>query len=339
MYWNLTDIRNAFIGGLLIALASSLHLWLKGRVTGMSGVFNGLIKVDNTFFWKLNLFSGLVFSSCMSVVMLGSKVQDQVFDSFQSYGAGNSVLLLVLSGLLVGLGTKLGNGCTSGHGVCGLPRLSPRSLVAVPVFMATGFLMANLMYYVFPSKQEMVINYDPQAFINIFLAASVIIPLVSLAVVKKTQDQIADVLVSFVVGAIFGAGLLISGMTRRTKVLGFLTFNSNWDPALMFVMMGAILGNVAPFNYLIRNQKKPLFGTTMVAKNTGKIDFTLILGAALFGLGWGLGGVCPGPVLVGIPYYFPVLALYFVPAMAAGQYLGEFLLKPSKEKSVKLLNN
>jgi len=329
MILDLQDIQNAFLGGLLISLASSLHLWLKGRVTGMSGIFNGIIKFDNTFVWKLNIFCGLVFASCMAFKQYDIDLQGKAlfFDNLQTYGTANSVKNVLLAGFLVGLGTKLGNGCTSGHGVCGLPRLSPRSLVAVPVFMATGFLMANFIYKFFPPNENMEVVYDPRPYIDIFLGISVIVPVISLIVVKKQLEQITDVLISFIVGAIFGAGLLLSGMTKRSKVLGFLTFDNNWDPSLMFVMIGAILGNAIPFNYLIRNQKKPVFGSTMVPKSAGDIDFKLILGASLFGLGWGLGGVCPGPALVNLPIFFPVMIKYFLPSMAAGQYLGEKLDK------------
>jgi len=131
-------------------------------------------------------------------------------------------------------------------------------------------------------------------------------------------------------------------MTKKSKVLGFLTFDSNWDPSLMFVMMGAIAGNVIPFNYLIRNDKKPVFGTSMPTKNMGGIDFKLILGASLFGLGWGMGGVCPGPALVAAPIYFPVMIKYFLPTMAAGQYFGEIIgkfLDGSQDNNVKVKNS
>jgi uncharacterized membrane protein YedE/YeeE len=129
-----------------------------------------------------------------------------------------------------------------------------------------------------------------------------------------------------VAGALFGAGLAISGMTDPARVIGFLNVFGKWDPALLFVMAGAVaiygLGM-----FVLRNIRAEKL-TVSPAKNLGcnlklppagpsSIDRQLVIGAAIFGVGWGLGGFCPGPSLANLGA-FRLEALVFVPAMAIG---------------------
>lgn len=104
--------------------------------------------------------------------------------------------------------------------------------------------------------------------------------------------------VAFAVGYIFTLGLGISGMTQPQKVMGFLDF-SNWDPALLFVMLGAI-GIHAVAYPLIRRRPLPLLDKQWHVPASKKITLKLIFGAALFGIGWGLGGYCPGPAVASL---------------------------------------
>ncbi len=100
-------------------------------------------------------------------------------------------------------------------------------------------------------------------------------------------------------GLIFGAGLVVSGMTDPQKVLAFLTLNAHWDPALIFVMGSAVLVATAGFA-LTRRRVKPLFDEIFRTPVNTVIDKRLISGAAVFGVGWGVAGFCPGPALVGV---------------------------------------
>jgi uncharacterized membrane protein YedE/YeeE len=109
-------------------------------------------------------------------------------------------------------------------------------------------------------------------------------------------------LVGFGVGIIFGAGLIVSGMTKKSKILNFLVFSKDWDPSLCFVLMTSVLLNFFSFKIILGN-KKPVLGEKfeIVANNT--INLQLILGGILFGIGWGLSGFCPGPVLTMFPVF------------------------------------
>lgn len=107
------------------------------------------------------------------------------------------------------------------------------------------------------------------------------------------------ILASFICGLIFGAGLLISGMTQPEKVLGFLDILGNWDATLAFVMAGAVA--VASIGFaLARRRTAPLFAAKFSWPERRDIDTPLVSGAILFGIGWGLVGICPGPALVNL---------------------------------------
>ena len=128
---------------------------------------------------------------------------------------------------------------------------------------------------------------------------------------------------SLLSGFIFGLGLTVSSMTNPAKVIGFLDITDNWDPSLMFVMIGAIAIS-APLFYLLRNKTKPLFDLKFEIPTTKKIDKKLILGASIFGIGWGTVGFCPGPAIASLALLKPV-SIMFVIAMASGFYMSKFV--------------
>ena len=132
-------------------------------------------------------------------------------------------------------------------------------------------------------------------------------------------------LVLFVSGVLFGVGLAVSGMTDPGRVVGFLDVTGSWDPSLIFVMGGAVatlgLGLLA-WRRLAGGSG--WFGTTLPARDTAPVDRRLVLGALVFGVGWGLGGYCPGPAIANLSAW-RLDALVFVPAMAAGMGLARSL--------------
>ena len=117
-------------------------------------------------------------------------------------------------------------------------------------------------------------------------------------------------------GIIFGVGLVISGMTNPEKVIGFLSITHNWDASLIFVMGGAIIVT-APFFYLLRNKNKSLLGLDINLPQKKELNKKLFIGAFLFGAGWGLIGLCPGPAVSSIALFEPI-TLIFLLAMLAG---------------------
>ena len=125
-----------------------------------------------------------------------------------------------------------------------------------------------------------------------------------------------------VAGALFGAGACISGMVRPSKVIGFLDWRSGaWDATLLVVMASALLVSVLAWR-VVGRQRGPWLGGSFPARPSPAIDAKLLAGAALFGLGWGLSGYCPGPAVVSLVSHVPG-ALVFVAAMIAGMWIGE----------------
>ena len=123
-------------------------------------------------------------------------------------------------------------------------------------------------------------------------------------------------------GALFGVGLTVSRMTDPTVVLGFLDVFGEFDPTLAFVLAGAVGTTMVAFHFVLR-RGQPLFETDFKLPTSQVIDRPLLVGAAIFGLGWGLAGYCPGPALVGAAAGVDT-ALLFVPAMLLGSLLHRF---------------
>ncbi len=123
-------------------------------------------------------------------------------------------------------------------------------------------------------------------------------------------------LAGFGAGALFGVGLVVSGMTRPSKVVGFLDVFGAWDASLAFVMVGAILVHFVAHR-LITRRRSPLFEARFHLPRQKDVDARLVLGAAIFGVGWGLGGYCPGPGLVGAASG-AMEAIFFVVGMSTG---------------------
>lgn len=129
--WNAFTPWSALIGGVLIGIAAAMFVLLNGRIAGISGVLGGLLRpVRGDVAWRAAFVAGLV----------GAPLVYALFAAPPAARIDAGTAALVLAGLLVGIGTRYGSGCTSGHGVCGLSRLSPRSLVATGTFMAAGFV-------------------------------------------------------------------------------------------------------------------------------------------------------------------------------------------------------
>jgi uncharacterized membrane protein YedE/YeeE len=130
-----------------------------------------------------------------------------------------------------------------------------------------------------------------------------------------------NLVTAFLSGLLFGAGLILSGMSNPAKVLAFLDVAGTWDPSLVFVMVGAIVVAALAFR-VARTRMRPLFGSHIHVPGAGRIDTPLVLGSTVFGIGWGLVGYCPGPALTALAVGGRA-TLLFVAAMVAGMAIFE----------------
>lgn len=126
-------------------------------------------------------------------------------------------------------------------------------------------------------------------------------------------------IIALLVGIIFGVGLIIAQMTNPSKIIGFLTFGQNWDSSLLFVMASAVFFSFFAFNFIKQNNKT-LLNLDFEIPNRTDINLSLIAGAAIFGTGWGMVGLCPAPAIVSLAFGNSQ-TLLFVMSMLVGMYL------------------
>tara|TARA_B100000073_G_C23600781_1_gene520334 strand:+ start:67 stop:480 length:414 start_codon:yes stop_codon:yes gene_type:complete len=126
-------------------------------------------------------------------------------------------------------------------------------------------------------------------------------------------------LISLISGIIFGIGLTISGMVNPQKVLGFLNIFDQWDPSLIFVMVGAII-IFAPLHFIFKRKSRPIFAKNFIKIEKKVVDKQLIFGSGLFGAGWGLAGLCPGPAISSISF-LSLNSMIFVLFMFVGFFI------------------
>jgi uncharacterized protein len=289
---NFTPLTSLF-GGALIGLSAVVLMLLNGRIAGISGItagmFSGLGSANDRG-WRVAFVVGVVCAPLMVMFATGER---------PAITFPAPIAVMTIAGLLVGFGTVLGNGCTSGHGVCGMARLSVRSIVATLVFMGAGIATT-------------------------FVARHL---LAGAWVMERTLSGLAA-------GLLFGAGLAISEMINPAKVLNFLDLAGDWDPSLALVMVGALAVTAVGYKIVLR-RSQPLFDSQFNVPTRVDLDPSLILGASLFGIGWGLGGYCPGPALAGLGFgsretlvFVAAMLLGMVAARLSGKFFNGLTWKP-----------
>ncbi|GAA6013191.1 hypothetical protein JCM10207_006200 [Rhodosporidiobolus poonsookiae] len=326
----------SFVGGLLLSYSTSALLVGQGQLLGCSGVahstLSGLVgqqknkvadKKDKLLGpstatsprWKLAALSGLLSGGFLLKLLqptLEAWTMAPIFDppiSLASYGPERAIA----AGFLVGVGTKLANGCTSGHMLLGLARLSKRSLAAVLTFFTTALLTSRLA----PYPHLGAFTYSsfspfraalpaPLAYALLALPLFLCVPQLtySLPLFRKRPAQ-ASAVHAFSTGVVFSIGLALAGMSRPSKVLAFFYLPLSipgappppaaWDPSLAMVALGGLLPNVAVWQ-AVKGWRTPMKGTSWNVPRGENVDARLLVGAALFGVGWGLSGICPGPL-------------------------------------------
>ncbi|GIL62605.1 hypothetical protein Vafri_16786 [Volvox africanus] len=308
----------AVLGGLLLGIATAGKLLTTGRVLGISGAVKGLVAGDLAS-WRFAFLMGMALGSVALMAALPG--------AFEALPQTLPVWRTVLAGLFVGVGSSMGNGCTSGHGICGSARLSPRSFAYTATFMASGMLMATLTgsaaaLKIAPLPAALAMPTVAEAQLAAVVAAGGIAAFAALAAVQRfmgeatpmpptpqggsSQQQLPqsrrfELASELLAGCIFALGLGLSGMSRPSKVVGFLTLGvPSWDPSLPFVMAGAVAVAMVAYQGVMRFQMmpKPLFCPTFQIPTSSVIDTKLLAGGVIFGAGWGLAGICPGPALV-----------------------------------------
>lgn len=305
-----TNVVAALIGGVLIGTASALYMAVAGKVAGCSGSvkacvlattpFDGGKPTDASRVSNILFAGGLVTSG-----IVVSFVAPWTFENYAPLSADWATY--VFGGLLVGSGTYFGNGCTSGHGLAGLSRFSLRSLVATPIFMVAAALTSMI-------KSQFAVG-DMAPFVEITGAQLESIGWISLGLLilaipmfifalSSSNGANGDVMMRRALlysgiwcGCTFGAGLCIGGMARPSSISGALS-PQRFDLTLWILFMTALAVTFVGYRlcerFIAARKEKAR------ALKQGPINGRLVCGALLFGVGWGLTGMCPGPILVGL---------------------------------------
>lgn len=311
-------------GGSLIGLSAASLLLFNGDVLGasclISSTFTNPQKTlqDPSQVWKFVLLAAFLLTS---TYVLGPEFSIDVRTNTDPSIPTLSPFAYALAGLLVGFGTKLGNGCTSGHGVCGLGRSSPRSFAAVMTFMMSAIAtVAVSAPDSFLADYTSILRAESPVELNPGLGGKFTTSVVCMAILdyyhvsKKfspAQDKL-KLFASALAGVLFASGLAISQMVVGSKLYGFLNVGSittgGWDPTLATVLGTAVPISFVAYQFVegftwfptMGNRKrlsKPMLASKFSVPTNRRIDSNLIIGSAIFGVGWGIGLVCPGPAL------------------------------------------
>lgn len=320
---------HALTGGAILGVATVGKLLLSGRVLGISGSFKGTLTEGDLSPWRFAFLGGLVASGML----------DAAWDPAQVAEPLPGMARIITAGLLVGAGTGMGNGCTSGHGICGNSRFSVRSMAYTVTFMAAGAAAATL----FDTNAALGVNSAHSALNDLVIPAADVmtkyagivaasaaaflgIGAASKALAKKNDDESTaahktlSLVAEALAGLVFGVGLTVSGMRRAAKVSGFLSATAtSFDPSLMLVMGGAMAVAIPGFA-VAKNKPKPACERKFSIPNNKTIDKKLMTGGLLFGAGWGLAGLCPGPAIVSAAARPTTALLAWLGAVAVGMW-------------------
>eukprot|EP01050_Picozoa_sp_SAG11_P018025 SAG11_NODE_2667_length_3114_cov_3.233167_4_plen_402_part_00 len=324
----------ALCGGAVLGVATMVKLGINGNILGISGIVNGISVVvakpgpAEPYFWR--------FSFLVGFLIAGGVLRATAPEALQPFPASMSLIYTAGGGVLVGFGTSVGCGCTSGHGISGLTRFSPRSMVATISFMIAGFLAASLngssgfFAKAEPLPPPVELPWSLACSLALVVLAIGFIPVVSTLTRHHGEnegttspDHPARLATEVVVATLFGLGLGISGMGRPEQVLGFLDVgDGTWDPTLAFVMGSALAIAVPVYHLRLKSDSfTPLLNSKLDLPKKTKIDAQLIIGSILFGIGWGLTGACPGPALIGI-FAPPIDGDHVWPLNRNGAFMG-----------------
>ncbi|KAH9958264.1 hypothetical protein BC827DRAFT_1136254 [Russula dissimulans] len=264
----------SFLGGIGLALPAHVLLYHNSSTFGISGFINGAARGNlEDVLSVLGLISGGILVGAIE----GQKPSLSVA----------APLPLILSGLLVGVGSKLANGCTSGHMICGLSRFSRRSIVATATFFVPASITASLLHgALVPMPGDSSLGTHGGAFLASGFAA--LVSTLAASRVMSAGPRMRQV-IAFSSAMAFALGLRLSNLSDPRRVLGFLVTPAHaaFDTSLVYLAVGAVpLASV-----LYRLGSVRLEGKTT-------IDAHLLAGSIMFGLGWGITGLCPGPGLI-----------------------------------------
>ncbi|KAJ7709783.1 hypothetical protein B0H17DRAFT_1029238 [Mycena rosella] len=291
----------SFLGGVGLSLPVHALLLLNGNIFGVSGFLHRAVRGSRE---AIASALGLVLGGMVAGWIEGAGPQPSVSLPFP---------YLILSGFLVGVGTKMANGCTSGHMIAGISRFSLRSITATATFFSTGVITARLLHgnSLQPVRfLDLSLDRTAKALLAFqavpFLISALLYifappPPRDSANKSQTTHPALRLVASLATAFQFALALRVSDLTEPIRVVAFLLlpFNEAFDPSLAFLALGALPLAIILYQ-LARGPEQPRLGGPWSVPTGARVDPRLLIGSALFGIGWGLSGFCLGPGLVNL---------------------------------------
>lgn len=315
------DYGYAILGGFLVSLGCSFHLYSKGRTTAFNSTIYSIVTCDKpSMFWKITMICSMILAAGIfwnSVHFTALDDTSAFFDSPLTMVSSLNMFGFAISGFLVGFGAKLSNGCTSGHLFCGVPRRSARSMIALILYMITAFLVHTW------KNEESILDDTDDAWIdennytacvNVVMgisAITIIILIIYFKFGKKLDEMFESILISVAVGFLVTFGMIFGGLNRRSKVADFLSFN---DGSLLVFFVSVLVFNLLSFYYIIDKKHK-----SVIESPSNKITWRLVIGSIVYGAGWGLGCLCPGPAFILFAFMTPHISIVWLIFLILGQ--------------------
>ncbi|GJQ13228.1 hypothetical protein GpartN1_g5019.t1 [Galdieria partita] len=291
-------VFNATIGGLSIGLSVAVNAILLGRITCISDIMGGLMSFDQSWFWRLAFHLGMG----VGAFMLKKSFPYIFMEPFVQASSWK----LALAGFLLGFGTRLGDGGFSGHALCGLSRRSTRSIVSFVIFSSIAFVVYCLTGGFMGGIVDVVslddifrLQVEPLKLfftcikpVFIGLIGVIFVSVKGMTRTVPSLNLFLPLLVGAYAGYLFSMGIGFSGMLLPLKWFG-LWNTTAWDPTLLFSFFPALLLSYSCFYLLRVENNRPILYRHHYIPSKKRVDWQLVVGAILFGLGWGwIGMTC-----------------------------------------------
>lgn len=323
------EILLALLGGAIMGVVASLNFYLYGKLIGLSSIIRGVFTCNsNNCKWQLPFFTGILD---FVIILSHTKGYFRVGDhKYYTYLDGEGVFVnyisfigMIIAGFLMGFGAGLSGGCTSDHSISGVPRCTKRSLFGMAVFIGVAMLASSLRYHLdIGNHHSYHYSHDfHDVWVFAGLIAVIVLDVFTVIYIirgcRREGENKWQAVNSLLLGLLFGIGLMFSGTLRPTVISSFITLNKFWNPQLAFVFLGIFLVNFFVYRYVIKKER-PVYGESLdVPEDTG-ITARLVIGSILFGFGWAMGLMAPGPACANflihpeLMLYTPILVVCFI---------------------------
>lgn len=327
-----------------MAFAATLSLFYHGKVLNVSKIYNQMLKHydDSGFYWRYSFLLGMVTGPVLFYFNYGEsiKIDNHQFAPMEQPSVMKKNLNIygyIIAGLLVGFGSRMANGCTTGHAICGIPQMNLRSIVATATFLMTAMGMVNLIGHTkgfdwlnhhydndhddnhcFVDSEKFSTSWPNYAFC--FYALSFIYYII-LCLQRGREEGMHKYLETFVFGLIFGLGLMVSGLCRGLTLQKFLLVKEkNWSP-VFGVTVGTASAILAFTYWRILSGSGPIFGSSFNTSSKRSVDAQVLVGSAIFGIGYGITGLCPATALMNVFVIYH--AIFYVLAITFGSWVAD----------------